>query len=158
MSNRSKDRNLKGPRGLDDMSKVQKPMEPGFRRVGGASCHVRVCEALPEHMRAGTREVFKLWTDPKHRNRGFATSLMHSICREADVTGVTLVLFAKPYFDKDEAYLPQEELEAWYCATFGFQIIQHEPKLLARAPGATPRVGLRLAPMTQAVIESVRHD
>lgn len=140
-----------------NMSKQKKLMEVGFRRVGGASCSVRICEALPEHMREATREVTNLWTAPEHRNRGFATTLMHSLCREADVTGVTLMLFAKPYWKEDEAYLPQDQLEAWYCATFGFQVVQKDPLLLARSPGATPRVGLRLAPTTRATLESIRH-
>jgi hypothetical protein len=140
------------------MSKIQKLALLGFRRVGGASCYVRICKALPSHMQPGTREVFKLWTDPKHRKRGFATTLMHSICREADIAKITLVLFAEPYFEDKEVYIPQQELEAWYCAEFGFQVIQHEPKLLARAPGATPKVGLRLTTTTRAVIESVRND
>ncbi len=138
-------------------------MRTGFRRVGGASCHVKMCEALPKHMQGMTREIYKFQTARDQRNKGYATSLMHSVCREADQFGITLVLFAKAYevTDKrddseDDDRLTQEDLEDWYSRTFGFQVIQKEPCLMARAPGATPKVGLTLKPLAAAAFESAR--
>lgn len=136
------------------------PVLTSFMRVGGASCTIRKCMALPPHMRDGTREVHALRTDVGQRGRGFATTLMHKVCRQADEYNVTLVLFVDPFLvDKGESeatIMGQDALEAWYCTTFGFQKIQQEPMMMARAPGATPRVGLRLAPITRALIEKVK--
>lgn len=139
------------------MELFKKPMTPGPRAVGGASCHIRVCEALPMYMRPVTREVNILFTVPGERRKGYATTLMHLVSREADIANITLVLFLKP-FDSEGTGMTAEDLEVWYTTNFGFQVIQHEPKLLARAPGTTPRTNLRLTPVTRAVIESARHD
>lgn len=127
-------------------------MIPGFRRVGAASCQIRAAELLPMHMRSGARMVTDVFTEPGQTGKGYATTLMHRICQEADEQKVLLILEPKPF---DHASMSQEELEVWYAVRFGFQMIQLDPMLFARMPGATPKVGLRLNPATQAIIEQV---
>lgn len=139
------------------MPKTQKlPMVPGFRRLGGASCFIRICEALPEHMRAGTREVFRLGTAPSHRKKGYATTLMHSVCREADSVNMALVLMAQPFGQETGEIMDYEALTLWYEAEFGFQMVQKDIGLMVRAPGASPKIRMRLDPVTKTIIESVR--
>lgn len=140
------------------MSKVKIPMQTGFRRVGAASCQVRECVALPGHMRQQTREIVAVRTAPEHRMRGYATTLIHQLCREADSVGMILILFPQPYvMDDGEMGMGDQSLIHWYQDCFGFQPIQTDPVLLARMPGATPRMSLKLQPVTAAVIEVARH-
>jgi GNAT superfamily N-acetyltransferase len=131
------------------------PMEVGFRRLGHASARVKVCDALPEHMRGGTREVHELWTDPKGRRTGHATSLMHSICREADQRGIVLIVIVAPFSKDGESNgMTKDKLDAWYRTEFGFQTMQaRDPLILVRPVEATPKVRLRLSPVTMAVIQ-----
>lgn len=140
------------------MGKVKVPMQTGFRRVGAASCQVRECTALPEHMRQQTREVVAVRTTPEHRKRGYATTLIHQLCHEADSVGMTLILFPQPFVVEDEEQgMEIQTLIQWYQNYFGFQPIQTNPVLLARMPGATPKMGLKLQPVAAAVIEVARH-
>lgn len=134
------------------MSKQLNHMIPGFRRVGAAHCQIREADILPEHMRKGTRMVTDVYTEPEQSGKGYGTTLMHSICQEADKMGMMLILQPKPF---GHASLPQEELEVWYAVRFGFQMIQLDPMLMARMPGATPRTGLRPNAATLAIIEQV---
>lgn len=138
------------------MKSPHKILTTRFRRVGGASCSIRMCGALPKEMQTGSREIYELWTDRGQRRRGFATTLMHSICRDADEARILLIVIPKVYDFESDA-MDQESLEAWYTCVFGFQLIQKElVRIMARVPGATPKTHLRLTPMTKAVIESVR--
>ncbi len=131
------------------MTKQSNPMPTGERRVGPASLRVRQCVALPLHMRTNTREVVNLETDAAEQHKGYATTLMHKVCREADAAGMVLVLSPQPW--GDNINLSQGQLIDWYQRSFGFQPIQTEPMvLMARMPGSTPRL-LSLKPVTQAL-------
>lgn len=128
-------------------------METGDRKNGPASCRVRRSSAFPAHMQEAIREVAKLHTPAEHQGKGFATSLMHSVCREADAAGVILVLWPQPW--GDDVALSQQQLADWYGREFGFQAIQPEPLLMARQPGATPRF-LELKPGARAAFEACK--
>lgn len=134
------------------MAKQIAGMIPGFRRSGASRCQIRAAEILPMHMRSGARMVTDVFTEPDQTGKGYASTLMHRICQEADEARILLVLEPKPF---DHAKMSQEELEVWYAVRFGFQMIQLAPMLFARMPGATPKVGLRLAPITAALLERV---
>jgi GNAT superfamily N-acetyltransferase len=131
------------------MTKQLNPMPTGERRIGPASLRVRRCTALPEHLRAKTREIVDVETLFAEQGKGYATTLMHKVCREADAAGLVLVLSPQPY--GDNINLSKQQLTEWYERSFGFAIIQHEPvTLMARMPGATPRM-LQLNPITEAM-------
>ena len=138
---------------------IPEPLKLGLHRVGAAACIVRIPTSLPAHMRDGVREIVRLWVPTKHREKGYATSLMHAICRDADLAGVTLMLQAAPFEGStpgETAGMTRDALEAWYQAMFGFQLIQAEPRLFARQVGATPKQHLRLTPVVRAILEKVR--
>ena len=105
-------------------------MKTGPRRVGAATCIIRKTNAVPLHMRDGTRELAKLETHADSQNRGYATSLMHQVCREADAARVVLVLWPQPF--GDNIALSKAQLAEWYAKEFGFVEIQPEPLLMAR--------------------------
>lgn len=131
------------------MNKQSNPMPTGERRVGPATLRVRQCEALPLHMRPKTREIINLETKFEEQGKGYATTLMHKVCREADAAGLVLVLSPQPWVDNIN--LSQAQLIEWYQRSFGFQPVQAEPMvLMARMPGATPRL-LTLNPVTEAM-------
>lgn len=112
-------------------------MNPGPRTLGDASLTIGVCKALPPDMRPQTRELASLLVPVHKRREGQATALMHQVCEEADKAHVTLVLFVNPFEEPD---LGKSQLAAWYAKRFGFIEIQAEPQLMARMPGATPRI------------------
>ena len=123
-------------------------METGNRTSGHASCRVRQTNAVPASMRAGIREVLSVEVPTEHQGQGHATALMHKVCDEADAAGIVLVLWPQPW--GDHIALSRDQLADWYARRFGFQAIQPEPLLMARMPGATPRV-LRLTPLFEAM-------
>lgn len=102
-------------------------MSPGLREHKQASLRVAVAECLPEEMRDQTREIVSLaCTNPR---KGYATTLMWTVCHEADLARITLILQPKSFGDgMDDA-----KLERFYCK-FGFVVIQKEPVLMARSP------------------------
>ena len=124
------------------------PMPTGDRTVGYASCRVRQANALPPRMRERTREIVNLEVPAAEQGKGYATTLMHAVCREADKANIVLILTPQPY--GDHMSLSKSYLQGWYEARFGFQVIQHEPLLMARMPGSTPRM-LTLNPVTEAL-------
>lgn len=125
-------------------------MITGERKVGAASCRVRQTNAVPERMRARVREVTALRTEASEQGKGYATTLMHKVCREADAANMVLILYPLPFGAHQGLGLSY--LESWYEARFGFAIIQHEPVLMARMPGATPRM-LTLNPIAEAMFK-----
>ena len=131
---------------MDDVN----PMPSGERKVGYATCRVRQCNALPHRMREKTREIVELEVPAAEQGKGYATSLMHKVCREADKAGIVLLLTPQPYGDNTN--LSKSYLMSWYEARFGFQTIQQEPTLMARMPGSTPRL-LALNPVTDALYQ-----
>lgn len=131
------------------MTNQHNPMPTGERKVGPACCRVRQCTALPERMRAKTREVVDVETPFEEQGKGYATTLLHKVCREADAANLVLVLSPQPY--GDNINLSKEQLEQWYERSFGFQVLQRAPMvLMARMPGATPRM-LQLNPVIEAI-------
>lgn len=120
-------------------------MRTGEYSNGHASALVTETTAVPPRMRDRIREVASLYTTEQHRSKGYATTLMHHICKEADKANFVLVLSPRVFGDLDgHGALGQSYLEAWYESSFGFQLIQHQPvKLMARMPGATPRLELK---------------
>lgn len=125
-----------------------KTMETGPRKVGAATCRVRRTNAVPLEMREGIREVAALEVPAAEQGKGYATSLMHKVCREADAAGIVLVLWPQPW--GDNIAMGRMQLIDWYARTFGFQTIQPDPVLMARLPHATPRM-LRLNPTIEAL-------
>lgn len=84
---------------------------------------------LPESMR-GVMEVVRVWTDPEHRKQGYATELMQTIIKDADIEGVVLMLNPRTF----GAGGGLENLAPWY-ERFGFMVIQKKPVvLMARMP------------------------
>lgn len=124
-------------------------MKTGERSVGAASLRIRQCPALPPKLQKTTREIVNLETTFAEQGKGYATTLMHKVCREADAAGLVLVLTPQPY--GDNINLSKEQLMDWYERSFGFHTIQTDPMtLLARAPGATPRI-LALNPISESI-------
>lgn len=128
-------------------------IELGFRRVGAASCVLQKPEALPVHMHEAIIEVTKVQVPVKHRNQGYATTLLHKVCREADQAGKTLFIQVESFTDDP---IPRPVLESWYSKNFGFAPIQAEPLLMARMPWSTPKVGLQLSPLAAGMIEGLK--
>lgn len=111
-------------------------MTPGLREHKQASLRVAVAECLPEDMRDLTREILSLaCTNPR---KGYATTLMWTVCHEADEARITLILQPKQFGDgMDDA-----KLERFY-SRFGFVTIQKDPVLMARSPIAKRMVTLQ---------------
>lgn len=128
------------------------PKMIGFRRVGGASLRLRVPKGLPEHMQINMREVVELKTAANLRKRGYATTLMHSVCREADRHGRILLLYPKAFHLEEGVGLDDGQLHDWYTRSFGFMPIQANPILMARMVGATPQATLKLNPAVEAIV------
>lgn len=118
--------------------------------VGNASCRVRRTNAVPAALREQVRELASLEVPAGEQRKGYATTLVHEVCRDADAAGVVLVLWPKPW--GEHAAMSAEQLADWYARAFGFQVIQPEPLLMARPVGATPRL-LALRPVARAVLE-----
>lgn len=102
---------------------IPKGMRPGRRELGVASVMVNISEAVPPHMRAGTREISHVHVPAAHRRKHLGTALMNLICQEADANGITLLLIAQPYDDGPD----EDQLIDWY-AKFGFTKLQDSPK------------------------------
>lgn len=103
-------------------------MEPGIRTHKTATLRISICEALPDHMREGTREIVNLRSDSQRK--GYASALMHQVCGEADRTGVILIVQPGQF----DAGMTTEQLEKWY-AKFGFVALPKDegnPTVMAR--------------------------
>lgn len=112
-------------------------MQPGIRKFGAATCKVGRTVQLPVHMRDRVLEVSALFCPVEQRGQGFACELMHQVCQEADQVGMLLLIHVQPFGEPD---MGRTQLATWYATHFGFGPIQPEPLLMARAPGATPRI------------------
>ena len=62
--------------------------------------------------------------------------------------GVVLVVWPQPF--GDDISMSRDQLIDWYGRSFGFQVIQPDPVLMARMPGSTPRM-LKLNPTVEAI-------
>lgn len=120
-------------------------MKPGTRKFGAATAKVGRTVQLPVAMRDHILEVSSVHVPEDQRRMGHASALMHSICVEADQAGKLLLVHCKGY---DSPGMTDRELEDWY-GKFGFQVIQAEPRLMARMVGAAPR--MFLTPISQAI-------
>ena len=124
-------------------------MKTGDRSVGPAKLRVRQCSALPPALQKTTRELVNVETPFSEQGKGYATTLIHKVCREADKAGLVLVLTPQPY--GDNINLSKQQLEDWYARSFGFHVIQREPMtLMARMVNGTPQA-LQLTPVTEAL-------
>jgi hypothetical protein len=100
-------------------------------------------------MRAKTREIVDVETPFTEQGKGYATTLLHKVCREADAAGLVLVISPQPY--GNNINLSKDQLTEWYERSFGFHVIQTQPMvLMARAANGTPRM-LALNPVTEAL-------
>lgn len=128
------------------MNKLKKVMKCKTYRVGHASCEVKMAQGLPDTFRSRTREVLALETAFEHRGKGYGTTVMHAVCRDADAANTILILTVKPFGNLNGA-MNTKLLEQWYASKFGFQRLDETPQgiLMARPPGSTPRTGLTLA-------------
>lgn len=107
-------------------------MTPGLRDHKGASLRIAVPDAVPEDMRERIREIVSL--SSSNPRKGYATTLMWSVCHEADKAGFVLMLQPIPFDDATDA----EKLKRFY-GKFGFVEIQQEPVvLMARQPKNAP--------------------
>lgn len=129
---------------------MNNPMPTGERTVGPAKLRVRQSNTLPQKIRANVREITDVEVPFAEQGKGYATTLMHKVCREADQHGLTLMLWPNPF--GDNINLSRGQLIDWYARSFGFQVIQTEPVLMARMPGSTPRM-LTLNPVTEALVK-----
>ena len=106
----------------------QKSMTPGPRYHASASLRIAICEALPEPMHAGTREIINLrCANPR---KGHATALMAEVCLEADKASIVLITQPGQFDDG----MTTEQLTKWY-GRMGFVALPHEPdmpQLMAR--------------------------
>jgi hypothetical protein len=102
---------------------IPRGMHPGRRELGPASVMVAISQAVPPHMRPGTREVSQLLVPAQHRRKHLGTALMNLICQEADANSITLLLIAQPF---DSGGPTEDELTDWY-ALFGFKTLQDSP-------------------------------
>lgn len=113
-------------------------MKTGDRSVGPARLRVRQCPALPLALQATTRELVNVETPFDQQGKGYMTTLIHKVCREADKAGLVLVLTPQPH--GDNIRLSKQQLEEWYARAFGFHTIQTEPMtLMARMINGTPK-------------------
>ena len=124
-------------------------MKTGPRSVGAASLRIRQCPALPPALQKTTRELVNVETPFAEQGKGYMTTLIHKVCREADAAGLVLVLSPQPY--GDNINLSKQQLEEWYARSFGFWVIQTEPMtLMARMINGTPKM-MELTPITEAL-------
>lgn len=124
-------------------------MKTGPRSVGAASLRIRQCPALPPALQKTTRELVNVETPFAEQGKGYMTTLIHKVCREADAANLVLVLTPQPY--GDNINLSKQQLEEWYARSFGFCVIQTEPMtLMARMVNGTPKM-MELTPITEAL-------
>lgn len=103
-------------------------MQPGPRHYRSAMCRIALCEALPEDMRDGTREILALQSS--NPRKGYGRRLMVEVCREADEAGIVLIVQPGQFADG----MTTEQLAKWYEG-FGFMALPKDgdaPTVMAR--------------------------
>ena len=108
----------------------------GQRTHASASLELVQSTALPVRMRGKVRELVRLYVPDADRLKGYASQLLHDVCREADKANVILFLTAA-----------SPELCAYYTR-FGFMPIQAQPILMARMASSEPRT---VKPISKAI-------
>lgn len=111
-------------------------MAPGRRYHDAASLTVAIPSGLPPHMHGRVRELLSIEVPEDQRRQGLATKLLRDVVMEADREGKTLLLWVKPY-----GTMGERDLIAWY-RRFGFEVIQPQPVLMARAARTNQVVAL----------------
>lgn len=109
-------------------------MTPGVREHKAASLRLVESEAMPEDMRDRIREIVSLKSE--NPRKGHATTLLWSVCHEADQNKTVLILQPKPFGD---GAMDDRKLEGFYNK-FGFVRIQDAPVLMARQPKPRPKI------------------
>jgi len=97
-------------------------MKTGTRKEGPSSLKISYTQLVGANLRGAIREVSHFHTRESERGQGHGTRLMKKICAEADHTRIVLMLTA------DSPKLGD------YYAAFGFETVQMEPQIMARAP------------------------
>lgn len=116
-------------------SKYTKPVLMGERTVGPARLVLRLPQvARGDGSLRNLRELAEL--ECTEQRKGYATTLVHMVCREADKHGYVLMLAPQPF--GDHIAMSMRELQDWYAREFGFMEFQASPVLMARLPGSTP--------------------
>ena len=95
-------------------------MKTGTRTNGPASARVSYSQLVGANLRGMLREVTHLQVLEDARGQGYGSSLMRSICSEADASRCVLLLTAQ-----------NQKLAQWYDR-FGFMLIQSDPLLMVR--------------------------
>jgi hypothetical protein len=133
-------------------SKYTAPKLIGARTLGPARLELR----RPQFKDAppNLREIIELEVPSAEQRKGYGTSLVHAVCREADKYRFVLMLAPQPF--GDHIAMSKDELSVWYCEEFGFMPVQTEPLIMARMPGATPSK-LTLKPLNAALYKEAKH-
>jgi predicted N-acetyltransferase YhbS len=97
-------------------------MKPGKRQLGPCTLKLTYSQVAPANLRGGLFEVSGLHTAEEHQKKGYATRLLDEVCEEADEAKKVLVI------------MPDEPWQMPYYGRFGFEPIQAEPVIMARAP------------------------
>ena len=93
----------------------------GKRECGAASLVLSETTAVPEHLRAGIRELSALVTEEDKRKQGYADALMHTVCYEADKNRIVLLITVKSAGEMSHAKLVK------FYKKHGFQELPHKP-------------------------------
>ncbi len=97
-------------------------MKPGKRQLGPCTLKLTYSQIVPATLRGGLLEVSQLKTAEEHQRKGYATRLLDEVCAEADKDRKVLVI------TPDNAHL------TLFYGRFGFEPIQADPVIMARAP------------------------
>jgi hypothetical protein len=135
-------------------SKYTAPKLMGERTVGPARAVLRMPQvARGEGSLRNLRELAELQCT--QQRCGFATTLVHAVCREADQHGIVLMLAPQPF--GDHIAMSKDQLVDWYAREFGFMEFQAQPLLMARLPHSTPGK-LQLKPLDAAVYQAKKRS
>lgn len=97
-------------------------MKPGKRQLGPCTLKLTYSQIVPSNLRGGLLEISQLQTAEEHQRKGYATRLLDEVCQEADEERKVLVI------------MPDSGWLTLYYGRFGFEPIQQEPVIMARAP------------------------
>lgn len=107
-------------------------MKIGTRSEGHARCFIGICKALPKKIRYSIRELSSLKVPEEHRKQGHASALVSKVLAEAEKQSMVVVVIPSPFGEGH--MLSQAQLSQWYRDKFGFERIQYNPEILAKAP------------------------
>lgn len=104
-----------------------------------ARLEVAMSEAVPESMRAHTREIIGFYVARGNRGQRWGAALMNMVCQEADANCMTLLLTARP---SDGDLGPSQAKLMEFYQRFGFFVLQETPSgpLMARQVVPRPKI------------------